>query len=105
MRRRGFGAAAHMQNKQQQEKAVEVGKQMESEHLADMKGQLEIFKKNLEEFAMTHKKEISGNPVFRNQFLKMCKEIGVDPLSSNKGFWADVLGSGDFYYELAVSVS
>ena len=33
----------------------------------------------------------------------MCKEIGVDPLSSNKGFWVDVLGVGDFYYELAVS--
>jgi len=35
--------------------------------------------------------------------LKMCKQIGVDPLSSNKGFWVDVLGVGDFYYELAVS--
>ena len=33
----------------------------------------------------------------------MCKQIGVDPLSSNKGFWVDVLGVGDFYYELAVS--
>jgi hypothetical protein len=43
----------------------------------------------------------------------MCKEIGVDPLScnslfilylciANKGFWVDVLGVGDFYYELAV---
>lgn len=53
---------------------------------------------------MKHKKEINSNPVFRNQFLKMCKEIGVDPLSSNKGFWVDVLGVGDFYYELAVSL-
>lgn len=35
----------------------------------------------------------------------MCKQIGVDPLSSNKGFWVDVLGVGDFYYELAVSIS
>lgn len=34
----------------------------------------------------------------------MCKQIGVDPLSSNKGFWVDVLGVGDFYYELAVSI-
>ena len=44
----------------------------------------------------------------------MCKEIGVDPLSckymlslthsiANKGFWVDVLGVGDFYYELAVT--
>jgi hypothetical protein len=46
----------------------------------------------------------------------MCKEIGVDPLScriiywllilclANKGFWVDVLGVGDFYYELAVNL-
>jgi ESCRT-II complex subunit VPS22 len=70
------------------------------------------FKSNLEEFAVKYKKEINQNPVFRNQFLKMCKEIGVDPLScilsflyftlANKGFWVDVLGVGDFYYELAV---
>ena len=32
----------------------------------------------------------------------MCKEIVVDPLSSNKSFWVDVLGVGDFYYELAI---
>jgi len=24
----------------------------------------------------------------------------VDPLASNKGFWAELLGIGDFYYEL-----
>ena len=32
----------------------------------------------------------------------MCTEIGVDPLASSKGFWAEMLGVGDFYYELAV---
>lgn len=30
---------------------------------------------------------------------------GVDPLASQKGFWNDVLGFGDFYYELAVQVA
>lgn len=53
----------------------------------------------------------------------MCTAIGVDPLVCNyllglfvffnswvtlvvagKGFWADLLGVGDFYYELAVQV-
>ena len=34
----------------------------------------------------------------------MCAAIGVDPLSSSKGFWAEVLGMGDFYYELSVRV-
>ena len=70
-----------------------------------MTKQLSEFKTSLEEFAVKHKKDISKNSVFRGQFLKMCKQIGVDPLSSNKGFWVDVLGVGDFYYELAVSMT
>ena len=69
-----------------------------------MTGQLAEFKDQLEKFAIKHKKDINENPVFRDQFLKMCKSVGVDPLSSNKGFWVDILGVGDFYYELAVSV-
>ena len=34
----------------------------------------------------------------------MCANVGVDPLSSNKGMWATLLGFGDFYYELGVQV-
>jgi hypothetical protein len=34
----------------------------------------------------------------------MCSKIGVDPLASNKGFWAEMLGVGDFYYELGVQI-
>jgi ESCRT-II complex subunit VPS22 len=34
----------------------------------------------------------------------MCSSIGVDPLASNKGFWAQALGVGDFYYQLAVQI-
>ncbi len=29
---------------------------------------------------------------------------GVDPLASGKGFWAELLGVGDFYFELTVQV-
>lgn len=35
----------------------------------------------------------------------MCAPLGVDPLSSKKGFWDGVLGIGEFYYELAVKVA
>jgi ESCRT-II complex subunit VPS22 len=34
----------------------------------------------------------------------MCLSAGADPLSSNKGFWSDLLGVGDFYFELAVKI-
>lgn len=42
--------------------------------------------------------------MFRAQFHKMCSNCGVDPLASNKGFWAELLGFGDFYYELGVQI-
>jgi hypothetical protein len=44
--------------------------------------------------------DIRKNPAFRSQFHEMCAKVGVDPLASNKGFWAELLGIGDFYYEL-----
>jgi ESCRT-II complex subunit VPS22 len=34
----------------------------------------------------------------------MCSAVGVDPLASQKGFWAELLGFGDFYYELGVQI-
>ncbi|TPX31844.1 hypothetical protein SmJEL517_g04927 [Synchytrium microbalum] len=70
-----------------------------------MKSQLGVFKSNLEEFAKKYRKDINKDPVFRMHFQKMCTNIGVDPLASNKGFWAEVLGFGDFYYELGVQIA
>ncbi|XP_010433416.1 PREDICTED: vacuolar protein sorting-associated protein 22 homolog 1 [Camelina sativa] len=69
-----------------------------------MKEQLATFKSQLEEFARKHKNDIRKNPAFRAQFHEMCAKIGVDPLASNKGFWAELLGIGDFYYELGVQI-
>ncbi|KAK1267973.1 hypothetical protein QJS04_geneDACA022883 [Acorus gramineus] len=69
-----------------------------------MKEQLETFRSQLEEFARKHKNDIRKNPAFRAQFHEMCAKVGVDPLASNKGFWAELLGIGDFYYELGVQI-
>ncbi len=66
--------------------------------------QLGVFKDNLKDFAVKYKKEINKNPMFRAQFQNMCAKVGVDPLASNKGFWAEILGVGDFYYELSVQI-
>jgi len=59
----------------------------------------------IEAFAQTHKEEIKTDPAFRSQFLKMCTPLGIDPLSSENGFWGKALGIGDFYYELAIKAS
>jgi ESCRT-II complex subunit VPS22 len=69
-----------------------------------MSKQLDMFKTNLEEFASKHKQETRKNPEFRVQFQDMCATIGVDPLASGKGFWSEMLGVGDFYYELGVQI-
>ena len=65
-----------------------------------MRAQLAEFKASLEKFALKHKAAIKRDPAFRASFHKMCANVGVDPLASNKGFWAEVLGIGDFYYEV-----
>ncbi|KAI3871268.1 hypothetical protein MKX03_017513, partial [Papaver bracteatum] len=68
-----------------------------------MKEQLTTFCSQLEDFARKHKNDIRKNPAFRSQFHQMCAKIGVDPLASNKGFCAELLGIGDLYYELDVA--
>ncbi|KAH1197471.1 Vacuolar protein sorting-associated protein 22 1 [Glycine soja] len=69
-----------------------------------MKEQLATFRSQLEDFARKHKNDIRKNPAFRSQFHEMCAKVGVDPLASNKGFWSELLGLGDFYYELGVQI-
>lgn len=80
------------------------GELLTAESARQMKEQLTTFKKNLEQFAILHKKEIQNDPAFRAKFHVMCASIGVDPLTTRKGVWADLLGVGDFYYELAVRI-
>ena len=71
----------------------------------------------LEQFAHRHRDEIKKNSQFRRHFQEMCASVGVDPLAceldpfhlyywlaAGKGFWAEKLGVGDFYYELAVQI-
>ncbi|XP_044464431.1 vacuolar protein sorting-associated protein 22 homolog 1-like isoform X2 [Mangifera indica] len=58
------------------------------------------FGSKLEEFARKHKNDIQKNRIFRSRFHEMCAKVGVYPLASNKGFWAELSGIGDFYYEL-----
>ncbi|CAH0559966.1 unnamed protein product [Brassicogethes aeneus] len=102
MRRRA-GLGAIQKQKLQQEKYKDKGNEIQENQFEQMTKQLDVFKTNLEEFASKHKNEIRKNPEFRRQFQEMCSSIGVDPLSSGKGFWS-VLGIGDFYYELAVQI-
>eukprot|EP01041_Mallomonas_annulata_P005335 gene5335-10667_t len=104
MRRRGIGVGAIKNKQLDDERFKQVGKSLKDEHIAHVREQIELFRVSLQEFASKYKKNINSDPEFRHHFHKMCDTIGVDPLASNKGFWANVLGVGDFYYELGVII-
>ncbi|XP_077406843.1 vacuolar-sorting protein SNF8 [Vanacampus margaritifer] len=104
MHRRGVGAGAIAKKKLAEAKYKERGTVLAEDQIVQMSKQLDTFKSNLEEFASKHKQEIRKSSQFRVQFQEMCATIGVDPLASGKGFWSEMLGVGDFYYELGVQI-
>lgn len=99
-----MGRGAIARSAARREQLGRQGEQLTAETAAQMKSQLQSFKVKLEQFALRHKEEIQRDPAFRAKFHTMCAAIGVDPLTSRKGVWNDLLGVGDYYYELAVRV-
>ena len=77
---------------------------LQNQQLEHIKEQLETFRSALASFARKHKKQINDDPIFRQRFNQMCADVGVDPLASTKGFWSELLGVGDYYYELGVQI-
>lgn len=93
------------QKRDQEKQSYEaVGSRLASEKAEHVEKQVATFRAKLEEFARKHRKAINRDPEFRRQFQIMCARIGVDPLVSSKGFWAEILGFGDFYFELGVQI-
>ncbi|XP_018495781.1 vacuolar-sorting protein SNF8 [Galendromus occidentalis] len=102
--RRRVGVAAVQKSRQAEEMFRQKKDELAALELHQLDQQLDSFKQKLEEFASKHKKDIQKDPDFRRKFQEMCANIGVDPLASSKGFWANLLGVGDFYYELSVQI-
>ena len=103
MRKRPGIGAIHKQ-RVEQERFRDKGTELQENSFEQMTSQMENFRTNLEKFASKHRNEIKKDPNFRRQFQEMCASIGVDPLASSKGFWSELLGVGDFYYEIATQV-
>ena len=106
MRRRriGGGRAVIARRREDDTRFSRTGAQMAGATLSHVQEQLRVFRANLEEFARKYKDDIRKDPVFRREFQVMCAKIGVDPLASSKGFWAELLGVGAFYTELGVQI-
>jgi len=103
--RRGPGLASVDRNKVAKQRYAAKGTELAEAEISQMVKQLDSFKNFLETFAAKHQSDIKKNPEFRQHFQKLCSQIGVDPLASSKGFWSEILGVGDFYYELGVQIT
>jgi ESCRT-II complex subunit VPS22 len=104
MRRSGVGIGAVSKKQLQEKKFAEQATQIAENQIEQLTKQMDSFKTYLEEFSIKYKSQIKQNPQFRKQFQDMCANIGVDPLASAKGFWSELLGVGDFYYEIIVQI-
>lgn len=102
--RRKVGVGAVKDRKNDMDKFTKLGKTMDDTKLSFVQDLMAKFQTSLTEFALKHRDRINSDPEFRQQFHKMCLSVGVDPLASSKGFWADLLGVGDFYFELGVKI-
>lgn len=102
--RRGIGVQRKNLDVQRRRAFQDKGKELTEDNLAYVSEQMDKFKEHLEQFARKRKGQINKDPYFRYQFQKMCAKLGVDPLSSNKGFWAQLLGVGNFYTELGIQI-
>eukprot|EP00388_Colpodella_angusta_P001318 GDKJ01004242.1.p1 GENE.GDKJ01004242.1~~GDKJ01004242.1.p1 ORF type:complete len:247 (+),score=54.97 GDKJ01004242.1:9-749(+) len=102
--RRGIGVQRSVGNREQADKLKTIATIAKESNVDELKPILEKFKNSLIDFALKHKTKINEDPDFRKKFFDMCSIVGVDPLTSNKGFWSELLGSGDFFINIAVQV-
>ena len=109
--RRGPGIAALDRNLHSSTAFSSLGDDLTASQLTELRQQLDRFSTSLRQFSSAHRSEIRKNAEFRHAFQKMCYSIGVDPLSSStrsagglSGLWSDMLGLGDWQYELGVQI-
>lgn len=102
--RRGIGVSAFKNRQNDREKYAVLGKELEVSKLSSVRELLSEFQEALIQFATKHRTRINSDPEFRLQFHSMCRSAGVDPLASNRGIWSNILGIGDFYFDLGIVI-
>ncbi|WVQ81512.1 hypothetical protein IAT38_003636 [Cryptococcus sp. DSM 104549] len=115
--RKGAGLSALSRHTNTTTSYSSLSSTLTSSQLTNLTSSLESFRTALVSFASAHRADIRKDPAFRHQFQKMCAAIGVDPLAVGpsgvgssgsggigRGWWSEVLGIGEWEYELAVQV-
>jgi len=106
MQRRGVGLAAFDRQEQSKKSFATLSSRLSEAQVENLNSQLTQFRIALAHFAATHRESIKSDPSFRHAFQQMCSSIGVDPLAGPRkgGWWAELLGLGDWQYELGVQI-
>ncbi|KAG5468642.1 hypothetical protein CUR178_01476 [Leishmania enriettii] len=99
--RRRVGVGHVLQERQQQQRMADLGAQITAERVGQIEDQLEELQAQLKTLARSHKSDIKEDPVVRARFRQLADSLGVDLISSKKNVFADALGLGNFYYQLA----
>ena len=102
----GVGLAAFDRREQSQRSFSALSSELSASQVTALHSQLAQFRTALKTFASTHRESIRSDPAFRHKFQRMCASIGVDPLAGPRkgGWWAEMLGLGDWQYELGVQI-
>ncbi|KAG6840701.1 hypothetical protein C0991_004945 [Blastosporella zonata] len=105
-RRGGVGLAAFDRQEQSKRSFAQLSSAISQSQVDHLHAQLAHFRTALSRFASTHRDSIKNDPHFRHAFQQMCSSIGVDPLAGPRkgGWWAELLGLGDWQYELGVQI-
>ncbi|KAF5367200.1 hypothetical protein D9758_003927 [Tetrapyrgos nigripes] len=102
----GVGLSAFDRHNQSQRSFAQLSSQLTQAQISHLHSQLAQFRTALSNFAVTHREHIKRDPRFRHEFQQMCASIGVDPLAGPRrgGWWAEMVGMGDWQYELGVQI-
>lgn len=102
----GVGIAAFDRQQQSKRSFAELSSELSQAQVDLLHAQLAQFRTALAHYASTHRDRIREEPSFRHAFQQMCTTIGVDPLAGPRkgGWWAEMLGLGDWQYELGVQI-
>ncbi|KAF8892644.1 EAP30/Vps36 family-domain-containing protein [Infundibulicybe gibba] len=102
----GVGLAAFERHEQSKRSFAELSSALSQSQVEHLHSQLNQFRTALVHFASNHRDTIRSDPSFRHAFQQMCSSIGVDPLAGPRrgGWWAEMLGLGDWQYELGVQI-
>lgn len=102
----GVGLAAFERQTDSQRSFAQLSSTLSQSQVDNLHLQLTQFRSALAHFASTHRDKIKRDPAFRHEFQQMCASIGVDPLAGPRkgGWWAEMLGLGDWQYELGVQI-